>query len=156
MRYSYGKAVGGPFVTGVIPEWTWRRPGGSYARHQGFFDVHWEAQAACPHEIRLHVEAPAGEVDPELNALKAALVEALLAPGIEQGVTARGFGYKRGSRISAKCIARFKSTEPFRVVIGTPGARSVEDNLALVHEAIGDLVAERIQSLLPAVDRAFR
>lgn len=155
VEFVYGKAVGGPFVTGVLEQWHWRRIGGSYAKHHGFFDVHWEAQEANPLEIRLHVESPCDAVDAELNSLKSALVASLLDENLRLAIEGRGFEYRRGLRVSDKCIRGFKSTEPFRVILDSARAGDIEANLSLVHREIGDLVEARIAPLLPAIRRKF-
>lgn len=153
MEFTHGKTLSGDYVTGVVEEWAWHRRGGSYAEHRDFFVVHWELQLRYPNDVRLHVESPRAEVDEQLNAIKADVVDALLSAAVEAEVERRGFAYVRGRKISEACVRRYKSTEPFRVVVDGAALGGPERSLALVHDALRDLVHARLAPHVPALDR---
>ena len=156
MEYNRGVLVGGPFTQGVDRRWDWTRNYGGYHRHRDFFSVHWEVQERDPSCVRLHVEAPSQAIDPFLNGIKQELVTAILASDIADVVRRSGYLYQPGARTSDRAIQRYKSTEPFRVVVNADrhGQTSVE-RIDLVHAAIGPHVATIIERFASQLDDHF-
>ncbi|PKQ30403.1 MAG: hypothetical protein CVT60_00040 [Actinobacteria bacterium HGW-Actinobacteria-10] len=91
--------------------------------------------------MRLHVESPRYEDDPELNGIKQELISALLSAELETAVHESGFGYELGRRLSDLSIQRYKCSEVFRVVVQDARSQgSHAANIRMVHNAVGGIV----------------
>lgn len=156
MIYIYGKPIGGPLVSGRVEEWTWSRRGGDYKNGRDFFTIHWEIQENKPNEVRFHVESPTVEVDNKLNDIKNDIVSIFLRDDIKRVILSKGFDYKIGSRISEKCIRRYKSTEPFRIIMPKHfELPSFEENIKLIHNIFRPTIDSAIELYLIQIKEEF-
>jgi len=156
MRHRRDTYIGGSLVSGRVPNWDWSRNGGDYTNHRDFFTVHWEVQERTPAAVRLHVESPPALVDAELNGIKKQVVERMLADDLAAAVRAAGFEYQRGRMVSAASIARYKSTEAFRVLLPAQRCQNTaEASLEMVHAALEAAVSRAIEPFLSQIEREF-
>jgi|SRR5579884_2089700 len=156
MRHIYGESLGGPLEKSVPDEWDWSKNDGEYTNHRDFFSVHWEVQERDPNSIRLHVESPRYEKDPFLNNLKQEVVNAILNSNIAKVVQHSGYQYKRGSKVSSSDVQKYKSTEPFRIVLTDKQRKpTTEQDIDLVHRAIGPHVNQIVQRFTKRLNQHF-
>jgi hypothetical protein len=83
-------------------------------------------------------------------------VKAVLDSDLAEVVQSSGYQYKRGSKVSISAIQRFKSTEPFRVVLTDAQRKSTtEQDIALVHDVIGEHVNQIVQRFTIRLNQHF-
>ncbi|NTV68386.1 MAG: hypothetical protein HGB06_12085 [Chlorobaculum sp.] len=154
IQFIYGKPQGGPLVSGRVEEWEWSRRGGNYNNHRDFFTIHWEIQESKPNEVRFHVESPIAEVDQNLNDIKKNIISRFISDGfligkIRDEILSAGYEYKVGRRITEKCIRKYKSIEPFRIIIPKCfELPSFEENIEHIHNAFGQTIHSVIEPYL--------
>ncbi|RXK85146.1 hypothetical protein EST62_07640 [Chlorobaculum sp. 24CR] len=156
IQFIYGKPKGGPLVSGRDEEWEWSRRGGDYKNHRDFFTIHWEVQTSKPNEVRFHVESPIAEVDHKLNDIKNNIVSRFIRDDIKEAILSAGFEYKIGYRISEKCIRRYKSTEPFRIIMPNRfDLLSAEKNIEQIHEFFKRTIHSAVEPYLIRLQEEF-
>jgi putative zinc finger/helix-turn-helix YgiT family protein len=165
LQFECGEDAHNDYVMGYLESWERARDGGGYRKGRDFFSVHWQVNVPKAGEvsgpqgvriIRLHVESPRATDDPLLNAIKRDLIKALLASTIPRLLEGKGYGYEVGRRTSNAQIQQNKSTEAFRVVLAAhQGKPTSQDNISLVHDAIGSVVDEVVQRFAERLNQRF-
>ncbi len=156
MQFTDGASIDGPYTFGHEQGWHWSKNQGNHARGRDFFWVHWEISDGKPNHVKLHIESPKSEIDPELNAIKEQLVVAFLSPKISRLATQNGFAYKIGSRLKSEHIEKYRSTQAFQLIL-TPEQckRDSRANIEMINEVLGQSVQEVIDRFTPQLNRQF-
>lgn len=156
IRFRYGNPIGGALVSGRVDEWEWSRRGGDYKNGRDFFTIHWEMQENKPNEVRFHVESPNFNEDPRLNNLKVDIVLRFLKDDIRKAIYSADFEFKSGRRISENCIRKYKSTEPFRIILPKRFLLpSAEENIEQIHNIFRKTIDVAIAPYLTKIQEEF-
>ncbi len=156
MTFKEDGSRDGALVYGYEKGWHWTRNKGGYHQKRDFFWIHWEISATEPTIIKLHVECPKAEVDPELNAIKQEVVKSFLAPQFKKKVEESGYIYKPSTRNKSEHVERYCSTAPFHVIVTKEQEKgSPQANIEMVNEALGDDVRSVVETFRGQLNRHF-
>lgn len=160
MKFRQGKSLGNDWESGAPANWDWSKNGGDEFKNRDFFSVHWEvnypknSSSDAVNEIRLHVSSPRYADDASLNEVKQRIIEALTSPTVIHSIEQRGYQCKIGSRTTPKLVRQNRGTEPLRVILSQEQMRSTHnENMRLVHQAVGDIINSVIGRFTPELDR---
>ncbi len=161
LKFRHSSSTGNDIVIGRPLSWEWERNGGTYRKKRDFFWVHWQVNFPRTDRgvvtdginiVRLHVESPAYDDDPVLNDLKREVIEALWNSKLPKLAQQERLDYHVGRLVADHHIQANRSTEPLHLRIAESEVeRTAEENIAIVHEAVGaevDSVLDRFSEKL--------
>ena len=136
----------------------------AYRGKRDFFHVVWQVntprrkqRAESARTIFLLVGSPSYEKDLGLNTIKREVIEALVASNIGKAVRDNGHDYKLGSRISSPQLQKNRSSEAFRVIVANNQLKpTVEENIQIVHNAVGREVNRVLEPFIKRLKQRFR
>lgn len=164
LEFGYGSSVGNSSVFGAPKSWAKAKEGAGvnaayrgYRQHRGFFDVIWQINIPKNRRVRLQVESPTYDNDPELNDLKREVIRALLDSNLRRLVREKGYGCDEARvKTSDVQIRNSKTTTLFIVLLDdTQSKATAEENIQSVHEALREPVEAVLQRFAGRLDGYF-
>ena len=156
MKFETGSSIDGPYKFGYEQGWHWSKDGGNYNNNRDFFWVHWEINDKNPESVKLHIECPKAEIEPELNSIKQEIVEAFLSARFKNLIEQHGYKYIIGRQIKPEHIKRNKGTQAFRISLTQQQRQSTHhENIEIINAITGEFVREVVGRFTAQLNRHF-
>ena len=131
--------MSGRLYRGYLGKWHNFKNSGTNENGRDFLLIHWEIHENKLNEVRLHVESPKAADSIQLNLLKSRIIIAILIKYHEIDSLINMGKVDLGTRLTN--TATYKSSEVFRIILDIDKMKSSpEENFALVHDLIGDII----------------
>src|SRR5262245_17378079 len=108
MNFESDSSKDGKLEFGYEDGWHWSSNGGNYKNGRDFFWIHWEINDLRPSNVKLHVECPPADAEPEMNAIKHEIVEAFLSPNFKKILEQNGYSYAENRKVKSADIRQNK------------------------------------------------